>query len=229
MEKESLRLEEFCEKARQAEIALIALSNMLPEAGPDILHNADPGGIRQALAQARAIRAPFDHFLQRFEPFDKAASKRLIEYEASFSKPAQEPPYLAAESAKLARKGTPKYEQLKALPGWPVLINPEAAAQEYGLAIEIYYTDQTTRPAYGSFDQKAFILRGKFEKWAKKKSSALHHLCIALSEFQRPSDSTYGGRANKRALAELIQDKAQEYQQLENLVIEAIQEAAEER
>lgn len=229
MKKESLWLKEFCEKARQAETELLELSRILPIAGPEILRNAEPGGIRQALAQVRAIRAPYEHFLQQFEPFDNAASKRLIEYEASFSRPAQEPPYLAAESAKLARKGTPKYEQLKALPGWPVLINPEAAAQEYGLAIEIYYTDQPTRPAYGSFDQKAFILRGKFEKWAKKKSSALHHLCIALSEFQRPSDSSYGGRANKQALAELIQDKAQEYQQLENLVVDAILEAAEER
>lgn len=233
MEKQSFRAAEFCELARRAELALLDLANATREAGPEILRNGSAGQIREALANGRGIRAPYTSYMQAFAAFDEKASYKLRDYEAALAArnqaQADTPPTPAAVK-EATKKGTPKYEALRALPGWPCLIDPEAAAQAFGIANDIYFLDQPSWPAWGSFDHKAaFLMRGKFEKWAKRTASALRHLCIMLSEFQRPGDPSHSGRASKQAIAQLIKDQAKEWRQLERQVIDAIMEAADTR
>ena len=173
MEKQSIRAAEFCELARRAEIALIDLANNMNETAPEILRNGNEGQIREALAYGRAIRAPFYHFVQTFTAFDEKASYKLRDFEAVYNaqRQAKETALPTPAAVKEAqRKGTPKYEALRALPGWPCLIDPEAAAQAFGVANDIYFIDQPSWPTWGTFDHKAaFLMRGKFLKWAKMK------------------------------------------------------------
>lgn len=210
-------------QAQQAETALTYLGNHLHLACREISHTP-PGELRPVLAQLRAIRAPFASYMKEYAPFEDKAARALVDFEAETHRPA-----LAAPAAleNTAKKGTPQYERLRARQGWPYLISPEAAAQVYGIAADVYYNDQPTEAARGSFDSKTFQVRTKFEKWAKKRASALHHLCIILSEFQRPGDRTFGGGPGKRAIAELIRDYVEEWHELDRQVVAAILEAVD--
>lgn len=124
------------------------------------------------------------------------------------------------------KKGTPRYERLKAQPGWPVLDDPAGAVRYFIEAAGEHYGYAPRDPRAGSFEDKQTLLATKFQKFVLRQSSALHHLCILLSEFQRPSDYS---REGKRALVEVIRERLEETQALEQLLLDAFQEACEER
>jgi hypothetical protein len=124
------------------------------------------------------------------------------------------------------RKGTPRYEALKARPGWPVLDDPAAAVRDFIEAAGESFGYAPRDPKAGSFEDKQTLLASKFQKFVLRQSSALRHLCIMLSEFQRPSDYS---REGKGALVEVIRERLELTQELEQLLLEALQEAAEER
>lgn len=208
------------QQALQADTALTEIANNLHLACREI-KRTPPEALYQALGQLRAIRHEYERFSKEFAPFEEKATRALVDHETERQRPAPAP----LQPDKTAKVGTPQYERLRSRPGWPNLISPEAAAQAFGIAAEIYYIEQPAWPAQGSFDSKEFLARTKFEKWAKKRASALHHLCILLSEFQRPADRTNGGRAGKQAIAELIRDLAEEWAELDRQVVGALLEA----
>lgn len=230
MELEDTMIQDYIRLAYQARQTLDELTRITPYIRKRARQTNDKEIVRTALANGRAIRGAYASFLKELTAFDESACLVLLEYDKSLWMP--QPQDAGADSATTAtqdKRGTPKYRRLAAMAGWPYLIDKEAAAQSFGLANEEYFLDQPSWPAGGSFDSRAFILRGKFEKWAAKTASALHHLCAILTLFQRPGDKSNGGRAGKLALAKLIQDYLDEWQGLERQVIDAIQEAAEQR
>ena len=123
------------------------------------------------------------------------------------------------------RKGTPRYERLKARPGWPELDDPAEAVRDFIEAAGLHFGYAPRDPRAGSFEDKQTLLASKFQKFVLRQSSALHHLCIMLSEFQRPSDYS---REGKQALVEVIRDRLEQTQELEQMLLDAFQEAAEE-
>lgn len=215
-------LDQCKERAAQAERALMTLGNKLPEACREI-HRAPTGAISLALKQLRAIRYQYEHFAKEFVPFEDKAARDLIRRDMEAARPVS----YYVPPAEREREGTPQYERLKARKGWPWLINAEKAAQTFGIAADVYYYDQTTPAARGSFDSKTIQVRKKFQTWAQKRASALHHLCLILSEFQRPGDRTNGGGPGKQAIAELIRDYVEEWQELDRLVVAALLEAVD--
>ena len=225
MDTNETTLQEFNRLASRVHSDLLRLAELLPETRKEMKASGSSGEIRLTLAAARGIRTPYANFIKAYSPLEETARMKLGQIEEWEPEPEAQP----APLDKTDRKGTPKYQQLRAQPGWPKLINPEKAARIFGETNDFYFLDQPCWPAPGSFDAKAFLMRVKFEKWAGRAASSLHHLCNILSLFQRPCDRTNGGREGKRALAKLIKEETEERQKLESSIIEAILEAAEER
>lgn len=224
-------IQERIELEKQADQALLELANTFSQAARYLLQSGDIHKIREAQAYGRSLRGHYTNFMKDYARFDEAASLLILEDETAYrarTRQRQDPPAPAAAGGK-EKKGTPKYERLKAQPGWPWLIRAEEAVQAYGIATDVYFEDQYEWAASGSFDRKAGLLRRKFDKWASKSASALHHLCMIAAEFQRPSDRSNGGRPGKQALAALIRDQAEVWQDLVTEAVEAILEAADQR
>lgn len=123
------------------------------------------------------------------------------------------------------RKGTPRYESLKGRACWPVLDDPAGALREFIETAGDHYGYAPRDPRAGSFEDKQTLLATKFQKFVLRQSSALHHLCIMLSEFQRPSDFS---REGKRALVEVIRERLEQTQELELELLDAFLEACGE-
>lgn len=225
-------IQEQIELERQAEKALLGLANSFSLAAKYLLKEGNTDEIKAARAYGRGLRGQYTRFMKDFERFDEAATRLLVEdetaYRAGIRRQAAPPPPPMPASGK-ERKGTPRYERLKARPGWPWLINAEEALQAYGVAIDMYYLDQCEWAGPNTFDRKAVLMRRKFDKWAGRSASALHQLCVIASEYQRPCQQSFGGKPGKQALAALIKDSLEEWQELERQVLAAIQEAADLR
>lgn len=229
------RIDEFLRQIRQVNEALRELQHSFPENSRAALHSDGPRALREALAGCRGIRPAYALFYEQFQPFEEKACYLLSKYEKEYCRqegpqerqPGEETTGIRVQSSR--KKGTPKYEQLAAMPGWPRLFNAEAAANDYNAALEVYYLDQPTNPARGSFEQRTFAVRSKHLKWAQRSESALHQYCGLLTEFQRYCDRTNAGRAGKRELARLLLEQLNEKQRLERMIVGAILEAAEER
>ena len=121
------------------------------------------------------------------------------------------------------KKGTPRYESLKARAGWPVLDDPAGALRDFIDTAGDFYGYAPRELKGGSFEDKQALLAAKFQKFVLRQSSALRNLCVLLSEFQRPSDYS---REGKRALVEVIRDRLGMTHALEGLILAAFQEAA---
>ncbi len=114
-----------------------------------------------------------------------------------------------------AKRAAPKYEDLKGLKGWPDLDTPDAFLY---FCAEALTADGD--PVPGSVEAKAALILTKLAKWGRRQASALHHLAAILTQIQRP-----GSHEAKRRLAELIEERVEDYRRLEDAVLSAIGEA----
>ena len=119
--------------------------------------------------------------------------------------------------AKICR---PLYEGLRRRSGWPCLDDPAPFISRAAEALTGHcYTDA---PETGTVEGKAVLVLTKLTKWIQRQAAAQRQLAAVLTALQRP-----GSRELKRELAELIEERIDDYRLLEDAILEAINEVCE--